>query len=190
MSTNQSIPSDPAAIEREIRQRQASLASTVDELMERAKPKNVVESAKAQARTRVDSLVGTAKNRGRGVADNAKGRLNQATSNARVRAGEATSSARSRAAAAGAAVTDRVKSGGSNTGDGVAAGAGYTVDDAAGGSATSGFAGNSQAQARQAAAKVGLINSDGEADQSRMVALAAGTTSVALFATWLAARRK
>lgn len=52
-----SSPTDPAAIEREIKQRQASLASTVDELAGRVAPKAVAQRTAAGAQQRVKDAV-------------------------------------------------------------------------------------------------------------------------------------
>jgi hypothetical protein len=52
-----STPTDPASIEREIKQRQASLASTVDELAGRVAPKALAQRTAASAQEKVKAAV-------------------------------------------------------------------------------------------------------------------------------------
>jgi Protein of unknown function (DUF3618) len=53
------LPSDPAAIEALIAQRRADLASTIDELVVRAHPKEIARRSAADARTRLQAFATT-----------------------------------------------------------------------------------------------------------------------------------
>jgi hypothetical protein len=53
------LPSDPAAIEALIAQRRADLASTIDELVVRAHPKEIARRSAADARTRLRAFATT-----------------------------------------------------------------------------------------------------------------------------------
>jgi hypothetical protein len=53
------LPSDPAAIEALIAERRAALASTIDELVVRAHPKEIARRSAADARLRVRSFART-----------------------------------------------------------------------------------------------------------------------------------
>lgn len=162
MSANQSIPSDPAAIERAIRDRQSSLASTVDELVERVQPKNLAEAAKQGAKDRAMTFLGIAKEKGRDASDTAKGKLN-----------DATSTVKDKASGAGHAVSDRA----------------HSVTSAGSGTASN-FVHSAQGSAKQAVntARSGLTDEAGNPDQARVAAVAAGTASAILFVSWLASR--
>ena len=77
------IPQDPADIERAIKQKQSHLADTVNELVFRSQPKQLVSSAKKLAREEAQSLFGVAKQRAGIAADNAKAQALGATGAAR-----------------------------------------------------------------------------------------------------------
>jgi Protein of unknown function (DUF3618) len=53
------LPSDPAAIEALIAERRANLASTIDELMVRAHPKEIARRSAADAKGRVQAFATT-----------------------------------------------------------------------------------------------------------------------------------
>lgn len=73
MSSSQpAIPTDPDAIERAIDQRQESLARTVDELVERVKPQNLLQSGKEAARAKARGFLGLAQEQARGAGSVAK----------------------------------------------------------------------------------------------------------------------
>ena len=198
MSSKQSIPTDPSAIERAIRDRQQTLASTVDELVERVQPKNLAESAKQGLKDRVSSFVGIAKKRGRDVADTAKVKFDDASGNAKDKVNEATSTAKEKVAGATQAASDKAhaaKDGTSvtNNGSGQSRPSTHAAGTFAGEPGTaSNLVHTATDSARHAVstAKGGLTDQDGNPDQARVAAVAAGTASAVLFVAWLASRGK
>lgn len=73
------IPQDPADIERAIKAKQDHLADTVNELVYRAQPKQLADSAKLKARETAQTLLGVAKDRAGVVTENARAQLLGAT---------------------------------------------------------------------------------------------------------------
>jgi len=58
-STGTAIPTDPAELERAILEQRAKVAATVDELVERARPREVLRRALADARRRLHEATHT-----------------------------------------------------------------------------------------------------------------------------------
>lgn len=198
MSSNQSIPTDPSAIERAIRDRQQALASTVDELVERVQPKNLAECAKQGLKDRANSFLGIAKKRGRDVADTAKVKFDDASGNAKVKVNEATSTAKEKVAGATQAASDKAhaakdRTSVTNRGSGQSRASTHAAGTFTREPGTaSNLVHTAKDSARQAVstAKGGLTDQDGTTDQARVAAVAAGTASAVLFAAWLASRGK